>query len=111
DLSVSHSKLGDVAHAQGQLDQAAQADRDSLTIRTQLAASDASNHQWQLDLSECYRKSGDVAERRKKSSEAHIYWKQAFDVLSEIDKRGLHLSPEDRQYLETLRQKAGLDAG
>jgi len=52
-----------------------------------------------------------VAERRKKSSEAQIYWKQAFEILSGIDKRGLHLSPEDREFLDTLRQKAGLDAG
>ncbi|MBS0157930.1 MAG: DUF4062 domain-containing protein, partial [Nitrospira sp.] len=36
DLSVSHNNLGDVAVAQGNLDQAAQAYRDSLTIRTQL---------------------------------------------------------------------------
>jgi hypothetical protein len=35
------------------------------------------------------------------------YWKQAFDALSGIDKRGLHLSPEDRQFLETLRGKVG----
>jgi hypothetical protein len=27
-------------------------------------------------------------------------------VLSGIDRRGLHLSPEDRQYLEILREKA-----
>ena len=35
------------------------------------------------------------------------YWEQALEVLLSIEKRGLHLSPEDREYLETLRQKAG----
>ena len=111
DLSVSHEKLGDVARAQGKLDQAAQAYRDGLTIRTQLAASDPGNTDWQRDLWVSYWKLADLAERQKHISEARGYWKQAFDVLSEIDKRGLHLSPEDRQHLHMLRQKAGLDAG
>ena len=31
------------------------------------------------------------------------------DVLSGIDKRGLHLSPEDQQRLETLRGKVGAE--
>jgi hypothetical protein len=48
-----------------------------------------------------------MAERQNKAGEAKAYWKQAFDVLSGIDKRGLHLSPEDRKYLEILHRKAG----
>ncbi|HNI67703.1 MAG TPA: hypothetical protein PKV55_06685, partial [Nitrospira sp.] len=103
--------LGDVARAQDKLDQAAQAYRDSLTIAKSHAASDPGNTDWQRDLWVSYWKLADLAERQKHISEARGYWKQAFDVLSEIDKRGLHLSPEDRQHLDRLRQKAGLDAG
>ncbi|MBX3336208.1 MAG: DUF4062 domain-containing protein [Nitrospira sp.] len=111
DLSVSYDRLGDVARAQDKLDQAAQAYRDSLTIAKSHAASDPGNTDWQRDLWVSYWKLADLAERQKHISEARGYWKQAFDVLSEIDKRGLHLSPEDRQHLDRLRQKAGLDAG
>ncbi|WHZ14118.1 MAG: hypothetical protein OJF52_000953 [Nitrospira sp.] len=111
DLTVSYSKLGDVAVAQGKLDQAAQAYRDSLVIRKQLAASDPGNTQWQRDLYVSYWRLADLAERQNHISEAHGYWKEAFKILAGIDKRGLHLSPEDRQHLETLRRKAGADAG
>lgn len=76
-----------------------------------MAASDPNNTQWQRDLSVSYAKLAELAEVRKRSSEARTYWKQAFDVLSGIDKRGLHLSPKDREVLEILRQKAGVDAG
>ena len=68
---------------------------------------DPSNTQWQRDLSVSYWKLADLAEEQKNPREASTYWKQAFHVLSGIDKRGLHLSPEDRQFLETLRGKVG----
>jgi tetratricopeptide (TPR) repeat protein len=61
DLSVSYEKLGNVAVAQGQLDQAARAYGDGLTIAKKLAASDPGNTQWQRDLSVSYNKRGDVA--------------------------------------------------
>lgn len=54
-----------------------------------------------------YWKLADLAERRNQASEARGYWKQAFDVLSGIDQRGLHLLPEDRTNLEQLRGKVG----
>jgi tetratricopeptide (TPR) repeat protein len=108
DLSISYNKLGDVAMAQGQLDAAAQAYRDSLEVRKKLTAADPSNTEWQRDLWVSYGRLADLAERQKKASEAQAYWKQAFDILSAIDKRGLHLSPEDRQFLAGLRTKVGL---
>jgi len=110
DLSVSYERLGDVAVAQGRLDEAAGVYGESLGIAKKLAAGDPSNTEWQRDLSVSYAKLADLAERQKKVGEAKAYWKQAFDVLSGIEKRGLHLSPEDRQHLETLRRKAGVAA-
>ncbi|MDB6025452.1 MAG: hypothetical protein JWM68_1675 [Verrucomicrobiales bacterium] len=61
DLSVSYNGLGDLAVAQGQLDDAARAYADGLTIRKKLAASNPSNTQWQRDLSVSYVKLGSVA--------------------------------------------------
>ena len=105
DLYVSYNKLGDVEMVQGDLKTAAQTYSAGLTIAKQLAARDPSNTEWQRDLSEFYRELGDLAEKQNTLSEARAYWKQAYDVLSSIDKRGLHLSPEDRQYLAILREK------
>ena len=70
----------------------------------------SSNTQWQRDLSVSYWRLADLAEKQNNPREARAYWKQAFDALSGIDKRGLHLSPGDRQFLEILREKLGVDA-
>ena len=106
-LYVSYIKLGDVAVAQGKLEEAARAYGDGLRIAKKLAAGDPSNTLWQRDLWVSYWRLADMAERQEKAGEAKGYWKQAFDVLSGIEKQGLQLSPQDRQYLETLRRKAG----
>ncbi len=105
DLSISYDKLGDVAKAQGQLETAVQAYRDSLEVAQKLAASDPSNTEWQRDLYVSYWRLADLGEKRKAIAEARAYWKQAYDVLSSIDKRGLHVSPEDRQFLAILCEK------
>jgi tetratricopeptide (TPR) repeat protein len=106
-LYVSYIKLGDVAKARGKLEEAARAYGDGLGIAKKLAAGDPSNTQWQRDLWVSYWRLADMAERQEKTGDAKGYWKQAFDVLSGIEKQGLPLSPQDRQSLETLRRKAG----
>jgi hypothetical protein len=98
--------VGDVAVAQGQLNEAARNYGWGLAIIKKLVEADPSNAQWQRDLYMSYCKSADLAERRNKSTEAKGYWKQGFEVLSDIDKRGLHIQPEDWKNLEILRQKA-----
>jgi type II secretory pathway predicted ATPase ExeA/tetratricopeptide (TPR) repeat protein len=105
-LYVFYIKLGDVAEAQGKLQEAARAFGDGLGIAKKLAADDPSNTLWQRDLWVSYWRLADMAERQEKAGEAKGYWKQAFDVLSGIEKQGLQLSPQDRQCLETLRRKA-----
>jgi Flp pilus assembly protein TadD len=107
DLSVSYVQLGDVAVAQGKLEEAAKAYGESLAIFKKLAEGDPTNTGWQRDLAYSYWRLADLCERWNDDGEAKGYWKEAFDVLSGIEKRGLHLSPEDRKYLEILRQKAG----
>lgn len=110
DLSVSYERLGNVATAQGRLDDANQAYSDGLAIRKNLAAGDPSNSLWRRDLYVSYWRLADLAEQRQQSKEARGYWQKALDVLSGIDQRGLHLSPEDRRFLEFLRQKTGAAA-
>lgn len=105
DLSVSHVRIGNVLVSQGDLPAALTAYRASLAIREVLAKRDGGNTQWQRDLYVSYWRLADLAEKQKATKEALTYWKQAYDVLSKIDKRGLHLSPEDRQYLATLQEK------
>jgi hypothetical protein len=110
DLVVSNAKLGDVARARGQLAEAAQAYSEGLEIMQKLAAADPSNTQWQRDLAVSYSRLANLAERRQKAGEAQGYWQQALEVLARIEKRGLHLSPEDREWLEWLRRKIGAAA-
>ena len=105
--SVAYEKLGNVAVAQGKLEEAAGAYGDSLAIAKKLAKAAPSNTGWQRDLWVSYWRLADLAEQQKKDSEAQGYWKKAFEVLSGIESRGLYLSPQDRQYLEILRSKAG----
>ncbi len=104
DLAVSYETLGNVAQAQGKLDDAAQAYHDSLAIRKRLTAADPSNTQWQRDLAVSYDNLGNVAEQRSDTREARTYRKLAVDTLLGMTKRGLHLSPEDRERLERLQQ-------
>ena len=58
---MSYSKLGDVAVAQGKLDEAARAYGDALAIGKKLAAGDPGNTEWQRDRSVSYSKLGNVA--------------------------------------------------
>ncbi|MGO9118669.1 MAG: DUF4062 domain-containing protein [Desulfomonilaceae bacterium] len=105
DLSVSYNRLGDVAMAQGKLDDAASAYGEDLKITKKLASMTPGNAEWQRDLWVSFWKLADLAERQKKPDEARGYWEQAFSVLTSIEQRGLHLSPEDRKSLEILRGK------
>jgi tetratricopeptide (TPR) repeat protein len=107
DFLVSYNNLGDVAVAQGKLEEAARAYGEGLGIAKKHAAGDPSNPLLQRDLWVSYWRLADMAERQQKAGEAKGYWKQAFDVLSGIEKQGLQLSPQDRQYLEAIRRKAG----
>jgi tetratricopeptide (TPR) repeat protein len=60
ELAWSHSRIGDVQMAQGNLAAALIAYRDSLAIIGRLAQSDPGNAGWQRDLSVSYESVGDV---------------------------------------------------
>ena len=60
DLSVSYNKLGDVAMAQGNLEEAAKDYGESLAIFKKLAEGDPTNTGWQFDLGISNERLGDV---------------------------------------------------
>ena len=102
DLSISHDKLGEVAVAQGRLDAAAAAYGAGLEISKRLAALDPANTEWQRDLYASHWRLADLAERRGEADAAMAHWRQAHALLQGIVDRGLHVSPEDRGYLDQL---------
>jgi uncharacterized protein DUF4062 len=63
DLAVSHSRLGDVAVAQGNLPDAVRRYGAALAIMEKLAASDPTNAVWQDDVEKCRRRVAEVREK------------------------------------------------
>ncbi len=110
DLSISHNKLGNVAVAQGKLDEAARRYAAGLAVRESLAEADPGNTQWQRDLFVSHWNLADLAEKQSDSATARRHWQAAHDVLDGIDRRGLHISPEDREVLGQLKDRLGLSS-
>jgi tetratricopeptide (TPR) repeat protein len=105
DLSASLDRIGDVKSAQGDLAGALAAYEKSRQIRERLAKSDPSNAGWQRDLLVSQWKLADLAEQRQKQDEALAHWRSAYNILSGILDRGLHLAPEDLNVLKQLEAK------
>jgi predicted negative regulator of RcsB-dependent stress response len=106
DLSVSHDREGDVLVAQREAAGALKAYRESLAIRQRLAAADPSNAAWQRNLSaSCWKIAGCL--EKQGDREAMDWWRRAYDVLADMSRRGLFVSPADRRVLEWLKAKVG----
>ena len=105
ELSVSHSNVGDVLVAQGDLGGALEAYRASLAIDERLARQDASNAGWQRDLWIFYWKVANLLERQKQPAEAMRYWQRAYHTLVDMKRAGLFLSSQDEGFLEQFRVK------
>jgi len=84
DLSVSHSKLGDVAAAAGDLTAARTAYQAALDIRARLAAVDPANSTWQRDLSISYSKLGDVAVAAGDLTAARTSYQASLDIRARL---------------------------
>jgi predicted negative regulator of RcsB-dependent stress response len=67
---VAYDKIGDVLVAQGNLPAALQSYQADLAIAARLAAKDASNAEWQHDLSVSYDRVGDVLAMQGNLAEA-----------------------------------------
>jgi tetratricopeptide (TPR) repeat protein len=73
-----------VLAAQGKLDEALKAYRDSLAIRERLAAADPSNTEWQRDLSVSYDKIGNVLVAQGKLDEALKAYRDSFAIRERL---------------------------
>ena len=104
DLFVSFGKLGELATAQGNLPEAQRLFGESLRSEQRLAESDPANAEWQRDLWVSYWRVARVLEQQG-SDETKNYWRQAHDTLTAMVEKGLFVSPQDMQFLDTLRAK------
>ena len=92
--------------AQGDLAGALRSFTESKAIRERLSASDPANAKWQRDLWVSYAKLAVVCEKNGATAEARGWLSRAHDTLAGMKQRGLHVSPQDEEYLERLRAKA-----
>ena len=113
DLSVSYNKLGDVAVAQGKLDEAARAYGDGLAIRKKLAAVDPGNTQWQralfYSLFQISRLDAEQKHWPDAIGNAEASLKIA-EQLSQLDRSNVTWQEDvkaGRAWLEQLRRQAG----
>ncbi|MGB9881106.1 MAG: hypothetical protein ACPLRM_10120, partial [Anaerolineae bacterium] len=103
---VSHGRVGEVLEMQGNLDEALTEYHAGLVIIERLAASDASNAEWQRDLWVTYSLIAAALENSGDSS-AIEWWQRTYDVFSDMKRAGMDISPADEQYYQWLRQKLG----
>ena len=84
DLSISHSRLGDVATAAGDLAAARAAYQAGLDIRTRLAATDPADTEWQRDLSISHSRLGDVAMAAGDLDAARAAYQASLDIAARL---------------------------
>jgi tetratricopeptide (TPR) repeat protein/cellulose biosynthesis protein BcsQ len=84
DLSISHSRLGDLATATGDLDAARTAYQTALGITERLAAADPANAQPQRDLSVSHSRLGDLATATGDLTEARNHYQAALDIRQRL---------------------------
>ena len=93
--------------AQGDLTAALASYRASLAIRVRLAAADPGNASWQRDLWVSYWRLAVMTEQTG-HGDAREWWQRAYDVLIDMKRRGIFISPQDEQYSVQIRNKLGL---
>jgi tetratricopeptide (TPR) repeat protein len=98
DLAVAHNRLGDVRMKQGQLDAAAQAFIEDLTISTRLVALDPANTGWLRHLAAAHSKLGDVRMAQGQLDAAA----QAFSEGLAINTQLVALDPANTGWLRGL---------
>jgi tetratricopeptide (TPR) repeat protein len=113
DLSVSHSRLGDLARAAGDLTAARSAYLAGLDVATRLAEADPTNTEWQRDLSVSHNSVGDLARTAGDLIGAYTQYEAGLDIrtrLAEADPTNTEwqrdLSVSDNR-LGDLAQAAG----
>jgi tetratricopeptide (TPR) repeat protein len=97
-LSISSTKLGEVAYASGDFEQALIRFSASHNIFERLVAENPPYADWQRDLSVSHEKIGDLARANEEYSEARYH----FSASLEIRKRLSATEPTNKQWLRDL---------
>ena len=92
--------------AQGKLDEALKAYRDSLAIRERLAAADRSNSGWQRDLSVSYNKVGDVLVAQGKLDDALKAYRDRLAIAERLAAAD-HSNTQWRDDLQYIAEQIG----
>src|SRR6202022_1022523 len=95
-----YDNIGGVLEAQGKLDEALEAYRDSLAIVDRLIAADRTNTQWQRGLSVCYNRVGNVLLAQGKLEEALKAYRDGLAIAERLVAANprIGLWQEDLQY-------------
>ena len=98
--------LSQPLHDLGPLADAGNLARTAVAGGARLAAADPGNPGWQRDLWGSYWRMGKMTEQSQVDN-ARQWWQKAYDVLSEMQRRGLFVSSQDERFLDQLLNKLG----
>ena len=85
-------------NAQGKLDEALKAYRDSLTITERLAAADRSNAEWQRDLAVSYAKLASIYQQQDNTADALVSLRKGRDIMAAL----VAIAPSNAQWKKDL---------
>ncbi len=107
DLSISYERLGDLARSTGDGVSARRYYEDGLRIRQRLAEGAPESADYARDVwVSCWRMA-QMAEDDGDAAGALGWWRQAYEVLAGLKRRGANISPEDEGFLRFLETKVG----
>ena len=102
DLSVSHSKIGAIEQAQGNLAAALTSFQADMAIAQKLAAADPGNSEWQLDFVISCWKVGNSKGDFLKSAERRAILVRGLNTLEALEKQG-RLAPRAARWPTMFR--------
>jgi tetratricopeptide (TPR) repeat protein len=82
-LAVSHSKLGRLAQATGDLDTARRHYEKAVAVLEFLVARTPRNHKWQWDLVVLYHRAGDVAQANESAANARDWYLKSLELADQ----------------------------
>ena len=108
DLSVSLGRLGAVQQAQGDQREAVANFRPSLKIPERLASADPSSAEAQRDLWRSHIRLAQITFDQGDTQAVETHYRAAYTTLKAMAGRGMHLSPNDHDWLAWLRRQLNI---
>jgi tetratricopeptide (TPR) repeat protein len=102
DLFATLHRLSDAAVRLGHLSEAVHFLEKALTIAERLGALDPMHAEWQRDLGISLSRMAELMERLGDLAAAGVWRRRSCEVLDSMQRRGLHLSAQDLDYLRPL---------